>query len=157
MLGDVETRQLSETFNEEAPRPKAYYKFEVGWVNEIGVCKRIDLSKVCILGVKGDNIISPVYAAEKLGVSLMLGTEEVKEFELPEIEPKLEVEQHFPTEEEFMAWWKGKEDISAFGARTSTCPIARYLHEHGFPKAIVAVNFWTSGVPNQSSKFIEDM
>lgn len=49
----------------------------------------------------------------------------------------------FPTEKQFRQWWQGKEDEKKLGQwRQQTCPIARYLREHGHPDAVVISAVW---------------
>lgn len=48
---------------------------------------------------------------------------------------------NFPTKREFDEWWKGKRDRD-YGDRTTTCPIARYLREHGSSSAWVGMTTW---------------
>jgi hypothetical protein len=51
----------------------------------------------------------------------------------------------FPTQKEFMVWRK-KHPKTGKPMSTTSCPIAKYLRSHGFPKAEVGLSFWTDGV-----------
>ena len=49
----------------------------------------------------------------------------------------------FPTEQEFNTWWVGKTDDDKY-PRSETCPLARFIREHGYPEASVSLNTWFS-------------
>ena len=51
---------------------------------------------------------------------------------------------NFPSEKQFTRWWVGKSDRLVTQRRSSTCPITRYLREHGYPQALVGFSSWSS-------------
>ena len=53
----------------------------------------------------------------------------------------------FPTEKEFKRWWIGKVDgpnLLSF-PRSVSCPMARFLQDHGYPWAVVDLRSWAPG------------